>query len=272
MRELHAHLRPQVSYVAGDACDLKPRAGTAASAAAADDANDADTEEKKQEEQDRLNYAADDQSFDAVLDKGTLDAIVCGCGADHKSRALVAEAARVLKHGGAFVLITYGAPARRLGYLLPDDYTQSSSDEDEEEEEEGEKEGKEKEEEEEETEEAEAAAPPRPASPPPPRPYGGRQLPWGPRDVDIYLIVKPDAREEAEAAVGAPPLAAEEEEPEGGGGGSGGDAKEEDDEEEPQRDVVIFGPLCPKDDLLMERVSSLQGAHFAYVCRRPLDR
>lgn len=292
MRGLHAHLRDRgVTYEVGDACDMRPAAahGAAAAGAADDDPF--------------RRFVAEDGSFDAVLDKGTLDALLCGCGAAEKGKALVSEAARVLRPGGAFLLVTYGAPDRRLGHLLPDAYTQSGSDSDDEEEEEEGAEGAAAEEagaEEPKKAEEDAAEASKPMGP-----YGGRMLPWGPQDVGVYVIVKQHRREEAEAAIGRPPLpppprpaptatattkeaatSSDDGDEQGGraGGGKedeGGDegskeaeAEEEEEEQEDDRPpfAVTFGPLSPKDAPLMERVSALASAHFCYVCRRPADR
>lgn len=60
-------------------------------------------------------------SFDAVLDKATLDALVSARGAPGAGEAaagrLVAEAQRVLRRGGAFVCVSFGAPSSRLALL-----------------------------------------------------------------------------------------------------------------------------------------------------------
>tara|TARA_B100000768_G_C11107353_1_gene301724 strand:+ start:453 stop:665 length:213 start_codon:yes stop_codon:yes gene_type:complete len=53
-----------------------------------------------------LPYA--DASFDAVLDKGTLDAI--GIGSDESLRATVAELARTVATGGVVVSISRAHP------------------------------------------------------------------------------------------------------------------------------------------------------------------
>jgi len=57
------------------------------------------------------------QQFDAVLDKGTLDALMCSDTSDHDVRAMLSEVSRVLCPGGVFVEMTYGPPARRMPYL-----------------------------------------------------------------------------------------------------------------------------------------------------------
>lgn len=58
-------------------------------------------------------------SFDAVIDKGTLDANMCGEAHEGitASQSIMLECYRVLKPGGRFIEITYGAPVDRLPVL-----------------------------------------------------------------------------------------------------------------------------------------------------------
>lgn len=56
-------------------------------------------------------------SFDAVIDKGTLDSILCGSNSKQNSSKMLEEVARVLKDKGIYILITYGAPSYRLNLL-----------------------------------------------------------------------------------------------------------------------------------------------------------
>uniref|UniRef100_A0A1J3JB52 Methyltransferase-like protein 13 n=1 Tax=Noccaea caerulescens TaxID=107243 RepID=A0A1J3JB52_NOCCA len=53
-------------------------------------------------------------SFDAVIDKGTLDSILCGSNSRQYSTHMLEEVWRVLKDKGVYILITYGAPNYRL--------------------------------------------------------------------------------------------------------------------------------------------------------------
>ncbi|GLT60244.1 hypothetical protein SLA2020_330170 [Shorea laevis] len=56
-------------------------------------------------------------SFDAVIDKGTLDSILCGNNCRENATRMLEEVGRVLKDNGVYILITYGAPSYRLPLL-----------------------------------------------------------------------------------------------------------------------------------------------------------
>uniref|UniRef100_A0A1D1YMH8 Endothelin-converting enzyme 2 n=1 Tax=Anthurium amnicola TaxID=1678845 RepID=A0A1D1YMH8_9ARAE len=56
-------------------------------------------------------------SFDAVIDKGTLDSLMCGHNAQENATKMLEEVDRILKDKGLYILITYGDPKYRL-YLL----------------------------------------------------------------------------------------------------------------------------------------------------------
>ncbi|XP_078179465.1 uncharacterized protein LOC144573555 [Carex rostrata] len=58
-----------------------------------------------------------DRSFDCVVDKGTLDALLCGTNALQAASQMLGEVNRVLKQSGIYMLITYGAPSVRVQYL-----------------------------------------------------------------------------------------------------------------------------------------------------------
>jgi ubiquinone/menaquinone biosynthesis C-methylase UbiE len=59
----------------------------------------------------------DDCSFDVLIDKGTLDAILCGAESARHATAMLTECARVMKGDGVLCIVTYGAPSSRLSYL-----------------------------------------------------------------------------------------------------------------------------------------------------------
>ena len=55
-----------------------------------------------------------DGSFDVVLDKGTLDSVLCGDSSKPNSEKALREIHRVLKAGGVYVCVTYGLPDQRV--------------------------------------------------------------------------------------------------------------------------------------------------------------
>jgi SAM-dependent methyltransferase len=65
-----------------------------------------------------LNFP--DASFDAVIDKGTLDSILCSEASTANSGRYTHEVARVLKPGGVFIIVSQGAPEIRMSYLEGD--------------------------------------------------------------------------------------------------------------------------------------------------------
>ena len=72
--------------------------------------------EMKWEEMDATKMKFEDNEFDCVIDKGTLDAIMCGNDPLPPSR-LILEMHRVTKIGGHFCIITHGEPETRLNYF-----------------------------------------------------------------------------------------------------------------------------------------------------------
>ncbi|CAI9102933.1 OLC1v1001328C3 [Oldenlandia corymbosa var. corymbosa] len=58
-----------------------------------------------------------DESFHSVIDKGTLDSLMCGTNAPINAAQMLGEVNRLLKPGGIYMLITYGDPTVRLPYL-----------------------------------------------------------------------------------------------------------------------------------------------------------
>ncbi|PIA53685.1 hypothetical protein AQUCO_00900338v1 [Aquilegia coerulea] len=58
-----------------------------------------------------------DDSFDTVIDKGTLDSLMCGTNAPLSATQMLGEVSRVLKPGGVYMLITYGDPRVRIPHL-----------------------------------------------------------------------------------------------------------------------------------------------------------
>ncbi|XP_052170939.1 uncharacterized protein LOC127787114 isoform X2 [Diospyros lotus] len=58
-----------------------------------------------------------DESFDGVIDKGTLDSLMCGVDAPISAAQMLGEVCRLLKPGGIYLLITYGDPKVRIPHL-----------------------------------------------------------------------------------------------------------------------------------------------------------
>ncbi|XP_030532431.1 EEF1A lysine methyltransferase 4 isoform X2 [Rhodamnia argentea] len=58
-----------------------------------------------------------DESFDSVIDKGTLDSLMCGTDAPISAARMLGEVSRLLKAGGIYMLITYGDPSARMLHL-----------------------------------------------------------------------------------------------------------------------------------------------------------
>jgi ubiquinone/menaquinone biosynthesis C-methylase UbiE len=54
-----------------------------------------------------------DNEFDAVIDKSTLDCILCGDEAYKNAGKMLMESQRVLKEGGYLFIVSYGKPEDR---------------------------------------------------------------------------------------------------------------------------------------------------------------
>ncbi|OHS99092.1 hypothetical protein TRFO_34588 [Tritrichomonas foetus] len=63
---------------------------------------------------DCMNMTFEDEFFDLVFDKGTLDAIMCGENSTRNVFLTIDEIHRVLRSGGLFIEITYGEPSYRM--------------------------------------------------------------------------------------------------------------------------------------------------------------
>lgn len=55
-----------------------------------------------------------DESFNAVVDKGTLDSVLCGEGSTANVAKMCMEISRVLKPNGVYFVCSYGVPDNRL--------------------------------------------------------------------------------------------------------------------------------------------------------------
>ncbi len=60
-----------------------------------------------------LDMNFDSQSFDVVIDKATIDSILCSEGSSENAMKCVKEINRVMKNKGVFFSISYGIPDNR---------------------------------------------------------------------------------------------------------------------------------------------------------------
>ncbi|EAS02154.2 kinase domain protein (macronuclear) [Tetrahymena thermophila SB210] len=63
------------------------------------------------------NMEFEAKSFDCVMDKGTLDSILCGESSTSNANKAISEIYRVLTPKGVYVLISHGSPEYRRTYL-----------------------------------------------------------------------------------------------------------------------------------------------------------
>lgn len=62
----------------------------------------------------------DNCSFDSVIDKGTLDAIMCVAGGPYNIAMMLAEITRIMKPGGIYMLVSFASPSLSLPLLNRD--------------------------------------------------------------------------------------------------------------------------------------------------------
>ena len=58
-----------------------------------------------------------DGMFNVVIDKGTLDAVMCSDDFVTNAKRMISEVHRVLQPGGKYICITYGDPEHRKKYF-----------------------------------------------------------------------------------------------------------------------------------------------------------
>ena len=63
-----------------------------------------------------LNY--DDNWFDLIVDKSTIDSMLCGEKSFLNTALMLKEVQRVLKTGGIYMIISYGTPENRIFHLV----------------------------------------------------------------------------------------------------------------------------------------------------------
>lgn len=57
-------------------------------------------------------------TFNCVIDKGTLDTVICSEDPDYKIQLMLNEIHRVLAPNGVYILISLGEEQRRLNYFV----------------------------------------------------------------------------------------------------------------------------------------------------------
>lgn len=63
------------------------------------------------------------EAFDIIIDKGTLDTVLCASESMRNSGLVLSECSRVLNSkGGVYAAISYGQPQSRLGYMEKSKY------------------------------------------------------------------------------------------------------------------------------------------------------
>ena len=72
---------------------------------------------------DARNMEFDDESFDAIVDKGCLDTLLAYEASESSAAALCSQIARILKPGGVYMCYSIGPPSLRLPILENQDYS-----------------------------------------------------------------------------------------------------------------------------------------------------
>ncbi|GMH68729.1 hypothetical protein TL16_g04998 [Triparma laevis f. inornata] len=65
----------------------------------------------------------DDESFDAILDKGMIDTLLSGDNSIESAQKFSSHVARILKPGGIYMCLSSGIPNERLPMLNNQDYS-----------------------------------------------------------------------------------------------------------------------------------------------------
>lgn len=71
---------------------------------------------------DVLSLTFADSTFDGIIDKGTMDSVLCADNSTANVSKYLQEVARTLKPTGVFIAISYGTPENRLQFLEKDEY------------------------------------------------------------------------------------------------------------------------------------------------------
>lgn len=60
----------------------------------------------------------DDHTFNLIVDKSTIDALLCGDNSFINVAIMTKEIIRTLKVGGIYMIISYGQPENRIFHLV----------------------------------------------------------------------------------------------------------------------------------------------------------
>lgn len=63
---------------------------------------------------DALKMTYNSEQFDCVIDKSTIDAILCGEFSFYNTAIMLNEIQRVLKNNGIYFIVSYGKPNTRI--------------------------------------------------------------------------------------------------------------------------------------------------------------
>lgn len=72
---------------------------------------------------DALELDFPDASFDAVIDKALMDAVLCGENSTANVAKMLSNVSRALKTGGVYFVVSHGIPENRLTYLENEAYS-----------------------------------------------------------------------------------------------------------------------------------------------------
>eukprot|EP01066_Platyproteum_vivax_P009800 Platyproteum_vivax@DN433_c0_g1_i1.p1 len=79
--------------------------------------------ELEYEEMDCREMKFENGEFEAAIDKGTLDSLLCGDNSNVSASKMLEEISRVLSPTGVYMCISYGQPSYRLQYFQKKEYT-----------------------------------------------------------------------------------------------------------------------------------------------------
>ena len=79
-----------------------------------------DSKQVKAVQMDAEKLSFEDETFDLIIDKSTIDALLCGNHSFLNVAKMTKEISRVLKTGGVYLIISYGQPENRMIHLERD--------------------------------------------------------------------------------------------------------------------------------------------------------